>query len=839
VCALSARWESIYSYWNPLTANTAQVVSHVNANSANWNSTFSTWNATSAFELSARNFINQNNRNIVSNYSHYNANSGLFATYAYANGFLPISGGAVTGNVTLCANLIVVGALTAQKFTVLETQTLPTTASQLTVSLDGNIGTSLTVNQDVLVGRNMFLSGYFLVPGGAGGDSRNWVSNFNNVCALSARWESIYSYWNPLTANTAHSTTYVNNTSSTINSVNSYVNTNRINLSEVATTVNSNSSIWIFNGGNTGAVTVGTNNNTNLSLETNNITRMTVLSGGNIGINQLTPTSRLHVTDNSSNPTVLITQAGAGEGLRITQLGTGYALLVEDVVSDTTPFVIDADGNIGVSTASPTNKITILSNSNNINDYPIRINNNSNNYASGIGAYGISNRIGTSTNIDYTLDIGNDIFFKNNNSNTVVIKSGGNVGISTTTPNERLTVFGNVSANGIIYDSTSSSTDWNISFNRSTFLTTASSDWNTSFNRSTILAAASSDWNTSFNRSTILAAASSDWNTSFNRSTFLTTASGNFLLQGGNTFNGDVSLGTTNSNSLIFQTNNLQRAIITSSGNFGIGKSNPSTILDVNGTVTAVGFSGPLTGNVTGNLTGTASDVADNAITNLKLADNSVTSSKILNGTIVNADINDSAAIAGTKITPSFGSQDVTTSGSLRASSSVDNNDFIRIRMNSADNSFGIIEAMWDNNPVLPANVCINPNGGNIGIATNNPVATLDINGSIGESKTNILIISNTLTLPLNTATFFTVSLNNNITTMTFVSPPANPRVYSFVLQFTADGTPRTVVWPVTVKWTGGIAPTLTSTNGKVDTFTFVTHDGGTNYFGFISGQNS
>ena len=44
-------------------------------------------------------------------------------------------------------------------------------------------------------------------------------------------------------------------------------------------------------------------------------------------------------------------------------------------------------------------------------------------------------------------------------------------------------------------------------------------------------------------------------------------------------------------------------------------------------------------------------------------ADNSVTSAKIVDGAIVNADINASAAIAGTKIAPDFGSQNISTTG--------------------------------------------------------------------------------------------------------------------------------------------------------------------------------
>ena len=47
-------------------------------------------------------------------------------------------------------------------------------------------------------------------------------------------------------------------------------------------------------------------------------------------------------------------------------------------------------------------------------------------------------------------------------------------------------------------------------------------------------------------------------------------------------------------------------------------------------------------------------------------ADNSVTSAKIVDGAIVNADINASAAIAGTKISPDFGSQNITTTGIVK-----------------------------------------------------------------------------------------------------------------------------------------------------------------------------
>jgi len=60
-----------------------------------------------------------------------------------------------------------------------------------------------------------------------------------------------------------------------------------------------------------------------------------------------------------------------------------------------------------------------------------------------------------------------------------------------------------------------------------------------------------------------------------------------------------------------------------------------------------------------------AGNLADEAVQTLKIADNSVTSAKITNGTILNIDVNASAAIAGTKISPDFGSQAISTTGAL------------------------------------------------------------------------------------------------------------------------------------------------------------------------------
>jgi hypothetical protein len=121
-------------------------------------------------------------------------------------------------------------------------------------------------------------------------------------------------------------------------------------------------------------------------------------------------------------------------------------------------------------------------------------------------------------------------------------------------------------------------------------------------------------------------------------------------------------------------------------------------------------------------------------------------------------------------------------------------------------------------------------------------MTTLQVSGeaSFGlpvETKATPTISGGALTLNLATATFFATTINA-ASTVAFSNPPASPKVFSFTLQTTGNGTAYTTTWPVAVKWANGIAPTITSINNKIDVFTFVTHNGGTTWFGFVSGQN-
>jgi hypothetical protein len=99
-------------------------------------------------------------------------------------------------------------------------------------------------------------------------------------------------------------------------------------------------------------------------------------------------------------------------------------------------------------------------------------------------------------------------------------------------------------------------------------------------------------------------------------------------------------------------------------------------------------------------------------------------------------------------------------------------------------------------------------------------------------------ISSNTLTLDLGQSSLFNILLNANILTITISNIPSSTHNISFTIIFTADGTARAVNWPNTVIWPSGNAPSITSTAGKIDVFSFTSNDGGSTWIGFVGGQN-
>ena len=84
------------------------------------------------------------------------------------------------------------------------------------------------------------------------------------------------------------------------------------------------------------------------------------------------------------------------------------------------------------------------------------------------------------------------------------------------------------------------------------------------------------------------------------------------------------------------------------------------------------------------------------------------------------------------------------------------------------------------------------------------------------------------------TGNFFSKTISAN-TTFTFSNPPASGTGYGFVFKLTVSGT-RTVTWPASVDWAGGTAPDAPA-SGETDILCFITYDGGTTWYGFLSGD--
>ncbi len=97
---------------------------------------------------------------------------------------------------------------------------------------------------------------------------------------------------------------------------------------------------------------------------------------------------------------------------------------------------------------------------------------------------------------------------------------------------------------------------------------------------------------------------------------------------------------------------------------------------------------------------------------------------------------------------------------------------------------------------------------------------------------------STAYTIDLTNGNVFELTLTGNCT-YTFSNPPATGIGGSFTLIQKQDGTgSRTVTFPSSVDWSGGTAPTITSTASSVDIFTFITTDAGTTWYGFTAGQD-
>ncbi len=107
------------------------------------------------------------------------------------------------------------------------------------------------------------------------------------------------------------------------------------------------------------------------------------------------------------------------------------------------------------------------------------------------------------------------------------------------------------------------------------------------------------------------------------------------------------------------------------------------------------------------------------------------------------------------------------------------------------------------------------------------------LTGAVGyngnETQATPSISSGAVTVDLDAAQNFKISLSESITTLTISNPPPSGTVRGFTIQLLVTGS-FTVSWPASVEWPAGTAPTLSTSSGDEEIFSFFTEDGGTTY---------
>ena len=109
---------------------------------------------------------------------------------------------------------------------------------------------------------------------------------------------------------------------------------------------------------------------------------------------------------------------------------------------------------------------------------------------------------------------------------------------------------------------------------------------------------------------------------------------------------------------------------------------------------------------------------------------------------------------------------------------------------------------------------------------------------TVNESFSVLSITNQTINFPLNSGMNFILPLTTGITGITFSNTPTN--TFSFTLRVDYSGA-HAIVWPSGfggILWPNNTAPTLTTTVGREDFFSFITYTSGQEFFGFTAGQN-
>jgi hypothetical protein len=117
---------------------------------------------------------------------------------------------------------------------------------------------------------------------------------------------------------------------------------------------------------------------------------------------------------------------------------------------------------------------------------------------------------------------------------------------------------------------------------------------------------------------------------------------------------------------------------------------------------------------------------------------------------------------------------------------------------------------------------------------TGNLGASGYINSTVYRETFSDLGTGGSTTLDLSTANNFRRQFNGT-STITITNAPGSPTGFGFTFVVVNAGA-YSITWPAAVDWVGGSAPILTSSG--TDVLVFYTYNGGSTYYGFVTGKN-